>query len=138
MPREGIHGLAAIGVDINAREALAEEVVGNDFAGRIDRRTGAVDRCRALRVPAGALFAHILHAHGLPDSSRHHGGIHRRVVSVATTIRAGAYGPNRPDSFDRDAEDIRNTIADEMRFLRAGPARHLTVLDLDDGTRRAH
>ena len=138
MPSKRVDGLAAIGVDINARETLAEEVVGNDPARRIDRRTGTVDRCRALWVPAGALFAHVLHTYGPADGSRHHRCIHRRIVGVAAAIGARAHGPDRPNFFDRNAEYIRNSVPDEMRFLRTGPASHFTVLDLHDGAGGAH
>ena len=49
---EAVDGVALVGDDIDAREALALEGVAEHGTVPVERRTGAVDRGRALEVPA--------------------------------------------------------------------------------------
>src|SRR5580704_6815707 len=50
-------GLAAVGIYVDAREGLTEEVVGDDVARGIERGAHLVNRGGPLRIPAGALVA---------------------------------------------------------------------------------
>src|SRR4029077_8140262 len=56
----GVLGRPAVGVYVDAGEALAGELVGDDVAGGIDGGAGAVDGGRALRVPPRRLLAGVL------------------------------------------------------------------------------
>src|SRR5712692_9572841 len=49
-----------------------------------------------------------------------------------------SHGPDCPDLVHRDTKNVGNTVTNEMRFLRAGPAGDFTILDLDDRTGRTH
>src|SRR6266550_3153538 len=139
MTRQRIDRRAAIGVHVNAREALADEVVGDDVALRVHRRAGAVNRGRALGIPAGALLARVLHAHRAASGLGHDGGIHRRVVGVAAAVAAWADHPDRAHLLQRDADRARNAVLHEVRLLRAGPAGDVAVVvDLNQGTGRSH
>src|SRR5437879_1830348 len=117
MTREGIDRFAAVGVHINAREALADELVSNDLASGVDRRASAMDRGRTLWVPAGALLPHVLDAHGLGDSFCHHGRIHRRIISVTPAVGARAHRPDRTDFIRWNAEHVGNAVTHKMRLL---------------------
>src|SRR6267154_1618918 len=130
--------LATVGIHINARETLAEELVCGDISSRINRGTGTVNRSGPLRVPSGPLLAHVLYAHWFADRPRHDSRVHCGVIGVITAVGARPHGPDCPDLVDRDAEHVRDAVANEMRFLRAGPASHLAVLDFDNGAGGAH
>src|SRR6516225_5660472 len=138
LARQRVLGRAAVGVHVDAREALAGELVADDVAGRVDGGAGAVNGGGALRIPSRRLLARILHAHRLADRIGQHRGIHRRVVGVAAAVGTGADHPDRAHLLRRNAERERDAVAHEMRLLRAGPAGDIAVLDLDQGAGRPH
>src|ERR1700737_2509541 len=55
--------IALVGVDVDAREALALEDIAKHGTVRVECRAGAVDRGRTLGVPAVPLIAHALNPH---------------------------------------------------------------------------
>ena len=138
LPGQCVERLAAVGIDIDAGEALADEVVGDDIALGIERGARVMDRSRTLRIPAGALVAHILHAHRLADGFGEHGGVHRRVVGIVAAVGARTRRPDHVDGILRHFQDGGEAGAHEMRFLRAAPAGDLAVLDLDQRAGRPH
>ncbi len=78
---ERIVGLAAIGVDVDARKRLAEKVVGDDVARRIERGARLVDRGRSLRDPSrspGRAYIARAPACRPPWRARRHPSPHRR------------------------------------------------------------
>ncbi len=138
MARKGIDRLPSIGIHINTRETLAEELVCGDISGGIDGGTGTMNRSGPLRVPSGPLLAHVLYAHCFADRPCHDGSIRRRIIGVVAAVGARPHRPDCPDLVDRDAEHVGDAVANEMRFLRAGPASHLAVLDFDNGAGGTH
>ena len=128
----------AIGLHVDAREALAEELVGHDLVRGVERGAGLVDRGRALRVPAGALLAHVLQPHRLAGELREHRRIVGAVVGVVAAIGAGADHPDAVHVRGRHLERAGEAVAHEVRLLRAGVAGDAAVLDLDHGAGRAH
>jgi hypothetical protein len=81
----------------------------------IERGAGAVDGGGSLRIPAGALVAHILHAHGFADGLCHHGRIHGRVIGLGEKTLTIEIAPKVPVQVDRDAIQRVLTIPDETR-----------------------
>ena len=138
LPGERVLRLAAIGVHVDAREALAGELVGRDVAGVIECHAGEVDRSRSFGVPAGALLAHILQPHRPPDRLRQHRGIRRAVVGVVAAIGAGTGGPFDVNILQRHPQSGGQSGLDEMRLLRAGKTRHVAVLDAHKRAGRSH
>ncbi len=128
----------AVGLHVDAREALAEELVGHDLVRGVERGTGLMDRSRALGVPAGALLARVLQPHRLAGELGEHRRIVRAVVGVVAAIGAGADHPDAVHVFGRHLERAGEAVAHEVRLLRAGVAGDAAVLDLDHGASRAH
>src|SRR5438105_15781245 len=63
VPGEGVDRFAAVGVHIDTRKALADELVSDHLARGINCRARSVNRGRAFGVPARALLAHVLYAY---------------------------------------------------------------------------
>ena len=131
-------GLPPLVFDVHPREALAGELVGDDLAGGVERGARLVDRGRALRVPAGALVAHVLQPHWLADRLGQHGGVHGAVVGVVAAIGAGARLADDAHLIERHAERGREALLHEVGLLRAAPAGDIAVLDLDQRAGRTH
>src|SRR5262249_58285602 len=60
------------------------------------------------------------------------------VRGIAAAVRAGSGHPDRSHVLDRHADRVGNAVAHEVRLLRAGPAGHEAVLDLDGRAGRTH
>ena len=105
LPGQRVVRLAAVGVDVDAREALADEVVGDDVAGGIDRGARVMDRGRTLRIPAGALVAHILHRTGLPTALASTAASIAAVVGIVAAIGARTRRPDHVDLVLRHFQD---------------------------------
>jgi len=60
---ETVARVALVGVDVDAREALALEGIADHRAILVEGGAGTVDRGRAFEVPAMPLIAHALDAH---------------------------------------------------------------------------
>ncbi len=131
LPGERIQELAAVRVDIDPREALGEEVISDDVPLGIDAGAGAMDGGGALRVPAGALLAHVLQAHRLADRLRQGRGIGGAIIRIVAAVGTRAGLPDHVHVLERHAELRREADLHEVRLLRAGPAPDLAVLDLD-------
>src|ERR1700730_4105827 len=138
MSRESVLGRAAVGVHVDAREALAGELVGNNIPRCVNRRARTMDRGRALGVPSCRLLARVLHAHGLAHGSGQDSSIHGRVVRIAASIGPRSNHPDRARLLLGHVEGKRNSVANEMRLLRAGPAGDIAVLDLGYRTGGTH
>ena len=131
--------LAAIGIDVDARERLADEVVGDDVAGGVESRRAP---CGSRPGPSGPSRcpgrAYIARA----PACRPPWPAPRRP-SPRRRHRCGrrSPGPVCPDHVDgvlRHVEHGGEARAHEMRFLRAAPAGDLAVLDLDQRAGRPH
>src|SRR5258707_1876254 len=138
LARQAILGPTLISLDIPTGKTFAREFIRYDVARGVNRGAGAVDRGRTFRVPAGALFASILHANGAADCAGEDGGIYRCVPRIAASIRTRPARPDGSHLFGRQTQDCCYSIAGKMRLLRAGPQCDLIILDLDHGAGRAH
>src|SRR5207249_1069092 len=120
------------------REAPGEEVVGAAVALRIEAGAAAIDARRSLRVPAGAVVAHVLNADGLTGEL----GEQRRVVGgvagVVAAVGPGAGDPDRVNLFWRQADQLRDAVTREVRLLRARPQRGPIGAHVGHRAGRAH
>src|SRR5258706_9351992 len=98
-----MRGTALIGCNVQTGERLADVLISDDFARRIESGAAAIDRSRALGIPGETLMAHVLNAHGLAQMLRQNGGVRRRVALIVAAIGAGAEHPDRADVLRRQA-----------------------------------
>src|SRR5271166_5197851 len=133
-----IPGRTSVGVYVDAREAFARELVGNDIACGVDCGARPMDGSGPLRVPSRRLLARVLYANRLADRFRQDSSIHRGIIGIAATIGAGADDPDGAHLLRWNIERERDAVLNEVRFLRASPAGDIAVLDLDRGAGGAH
>ncbi len=91
----------------SARERLADVLVGDHLAGRVEPGAAAVDRGGALRVPGDAFVAHVLHAHRAAEMLGEHGGVGGGVALVVAAVGAGAEHPDRAHLFAAAGRAVR-------------------------------
>ena len=130
--------IAAVGIDVDAREALAQEIPRDDIARRIELGAHLVNGRRRLGIPAGALIAHILQPHRPAGGLGEHCRVHGAVVGIVAAIGAGARGPDHAHIIPRHLQDGGESLLHEMRFLRAAPTGDMAVLDVDQCAGRPH
>src|SRR5207253_6877765 len=118
---EAVGGVALVGVDVDAREALALEGIADHRTILVEGGAGAVDRGRALGVPAVALPAHALNPHRPAHRLRQQGRVDPGVAGVVATVGARARDPDAVHLVLRQAERPGDPVTREMRLLRAGP-----------------
>src|SRR5262249_48894374 len=94
LARQRVLGRAAVGVHVDAREALASELVADDVAGRIDGGAGAVNGGGAFWVPSPRPPSRVLCSHPPAPPLWQPPGIPRRVGWLAAAAWAGAAHPN--------------------------------------------
>ena len=133
-------GLLPLVLHVDAREALAGELVGDDVARA--RRCAA----RARWIEAGPFGSQPVpwsrvycSAHRLADRLGQHGGVHARSRRRRCGRRSRDRSSRCTCTLSSGTPSIAATPSlHEVRLLRAGPARDLAVLDLDQRAGRPH
>ena len=69
---------------------------------------------RALRIPTGALVAHVLQPHRFADGFRQHGGVSGAVVGIVAAVGAGTHRPDHVHFVERHAERKRKPLLHEV------------------------
>src|SRR5262249_28767180 len=138
LSRKRVPRSTAIRIHVDAGESFAGELIGNHAARRVYRCPCVVNGSRTFWIPARRLLARILYAHRPTSRLRQHCGIHCGIVGVAASIGTRTNDPDRANLLDGNTQCQRDSVLDEMRLLRAGPARHVAVCDLDESAGRPH
>jgi hypothetical protein len=118
---EAVGGVALVGVDVDAREALALEHIADHGTIPVEGRAGAVDRGRALGVPAVPLVPHALDTNRMADRLRQQCRVDPGVAGVVAPVGARARDPDPVHLVRRQSQRAGDPVAREMRLLRAGP-----------------
>src|ERR1700692_2230607 len=84
------------------------------------------------------VLAHPLHANWPPDRSRQKRGIARRVLVAVTAIAPRSVDIDTTDLLFGHRQHRSQLLPQGMRCLRCAPTRECSILELDDGTRRAN
>ena len=108
-------------------EALADELVRDDLAGRIDRGARAVDEAGPFGSQPMPSLAHVLHAHRTSGGLREHGRVDGAVVGVVASVGARDRPPRSRAPCPGACRASRDAVAHEMRLLRAAPAGDVAV-----------
>src|ERR1700678_3452217 len=96
MPGENVGSAPFVRGDVEARECLADILVGDDFSGGVEPDLAAIDRGGAFWVPRNPLVTHVLHPYRPAEMLRQHSGVPRGVALVVAAVAAGAEHPDRP------------------------------------------
>jgi hypothetical protein len=115
MTGKHVGGTALVSGDVEARECLADILVGDDLAGGVEPDLAAIDRGRTLGIPGDALVAHVLHPHRPAEMLRQHGGVRGGVALVVAAVAAGAEHPDRSHLFTGQAEQLGDALGRIMR-----------------------
>src|SRR3989442_14938177 len=130
--------MVVIGVTYGQVRATGEHVELYGVSRLMEAYTAAIDARRSLRIPAGAVVAHILDADGLAGEL----GEQRRVVGgvagVVAAVGPGAGDPDRVNFFWRQADQLRDAVTREVRLLRARPQRGPIGAHVGHRAGRAH
>src|SRR5262249_56741506 len=103
-------GIALVRRHVLPREATGEEVVGDDVALRIEAGAATINARRSLRIPAGAVVAHVLDADGLAGELGEQCRVVGGVAGVVAAVGPGAGDPDRVDPGPRPSRHTAHPL----------------------------